>query len=252
MRSSIFVLLIIVLFYLPCFGQTKAKITDVDFHLEGSYIVVNYNIDGSISREHMAIELKFMTEKNELIIPRAVTGDVGTNIIGDGMKTIRWDIVADQVLVSGNLKASVTITSSKIFYGGPSNALLSVVVPGFGGYFVEKNKTRAILTTISTLGLLGYGISQKHLADKYYSEYKAGVVSTELESLYTKANNAHHKYYISTRVAAGIWVFDIIWVAVKGFQNKNEVKFYYSSFMEDGLRLNYVNNRLELRYSVSF
>ena len=252
MRSSIILFLTIILFHHQCYCQSKAKITDVDFHLEDRYLIVNYTIVGSLPKEHMKIELRFITENNELIIPGTVTGDTGIKLFGDGIKTIQWDIVADQVLLSGNLKASVTITSSKILYGGPSNALLSVVIPGLGGYFVEKNKTRSIVTTISTLGLLGYGISQKHLADKYYAEYNASIIPSEIESLYTKANNAHHKYYISTGIAAGLWAFDIIWVTVKGFHNRNEAKSYYSAFKNDGLRLNWDNNGLQLRYSVSF
>jgi hypothetical protein len=100
--------------------------------------------------------------------------------------------------------------------------------------------------------LLGYGISQKHLANKYYDEYKAIIQTTEIDNLYNKANNAQHKYYISTRIAAGLWVFDIIWVAVKGIQNKKISKSYFNTFNMDGLRVNYVNKGLQLKYTVSF
>lgn len=252
MRATLLLLLTIILFQTHGYCQTNAKITDVDFYLDGSNIIVNYNISGSLPKEHMTIELRFMTENNEIIIPKTVTGDVGTRLFGDGMKTIQWDIVADKAVLSGNIKASVTIKSSKILYGGPSNAFLSVVVPGLGGYFVEPNKTRAVITTISTLGLLGYGISQKHKANDYYDQYNASDIPSEIESLYNQANEANHKFYIATGIAAGIWAFDIIWVAVKGFQNQDETKSYYRAFTNDGLRLNYVNNGLQLRYSVSF
>jgi hypothetical protein len=252
MKSLIFLFLTILAFQITGIGQTKAKINAVDFYLDGNYIVVNYTITGSLPKEHMTIELRFITEENKLIIPQTVTGDVGNNRYRDGIKTIRWDIVTDQIIVSGNLKAIVTITSSKILYGAPSNALLSVVVPGLGGYFVEKNKIRSIATTISTLGLLGYGITQKNLSDKYYAEYNESTQPSDIENLYNKANNAHHKYFISTRVAAGIWIFDIIWVTIRGIQNKKESESYYGAFNGDGFGLNYVNNGLQLKYSISF
>lgn len=252
MRFYIVFILSIILYNHSCCGQSKAKITDVDFHFFDRYIVVNYNLVGSLPKEQMTVELKFITENNETIIPKTVTGDIGTKLYGDGMKSILWDLVVDKVSLSGNIKASVTITFSKILYSGPSNALLSVLLPGFGGLFVDKNKTRSVVTTVSTIGLIGYGISQKRLADKYYAEYKASEESSELESLYTKANSAHHKYYISTGIAAGIWAFDIIWVTVKGFHNKKGANSSYGSFTGDGLRLNYVNNGLQLKYSVSF
>jgi hypothetical protein len=252
MRSLLLLAAAIVLSLQNIICQTSARINDVDFHLEGNYIVVNYSIEGSLPKEHLAIELRFITENNEIIVPKTISGDIGISHFEDGAKTIFWDIVADKISLSGNIKASVTIKSSKIIYGGPSNALLSAVVPGLGGYFVEKNKTRAIATTISTLGLLGYGISQKKVSDKYYDDYNASEDPEEIENLYDKANSAHHKYYVSTGIAVGIWVFDIVWVTIKGIQNKKESDQYYYSLTGDGLRLDYVNNSIQLKYSVSF
>jgi len=252
MRSSIILCLTIILFRLPCYCQTKAKIADVDIHLEERYIVVNYNLVGTLPNEQMTIELKFITENNEPIIAKAVTGDVGTKVFSDGSKAILWDIVVDHLVFSGNLKAVVSITSSKILYSGASNALLSVIIPGLGGYFVDKHKGRAVLTTISTLGLAGYGVFEKLQADKYYKEYNASIVPSEIQSLYTKANDAQNKYYIATRIGACIWALDIIWVTIKGAHNRNVAKNAYSAFKNDGLKLNYVNNEFQLGYSLSF
>ncbi len=252
MRSSIVVFLMIILFYQSSVCQTKAKITDVDFHLEDRYIVINYNLAGTLPKEQMTIELKFLTENNETLIPKSVTGDIGTNLFGDGSKAILWDIVADQVSLSGNLKALITISSSKILFSGPSNAFLSILIPGLGGYKVDKNKGRSVLTTLSTVGLMGYGIFQKIEADKYYKDYNASIKPSEIEELYTKANDFQNKYFIATRVAAGIWALDIIYVTFKGFHNRKVARSAYSAFNEDGLRLNYVNNGLQLGYSVTF
>jgi hypothetical protein len=252
MRLLIILVITIILFQLPCLCQTKAKISDVDFHIEDRYIIVNYNIVGSLQREQMTIELKFINEKNETIVPKTITGDAGTKIYGDGTKTILWDIVADQVTLSGNIKTIVTIINSKILYSGPSNALLSVIVPGLGGYFVDKSKVRAAVTTLSAVGLIAYGLVQKHQANKYYSEYKSSTTPDDIQTLFTKADNANHNYYISTRVAAGIWALDIFWVTFKGIHNGKVAKSAYSALSSDGLRLNYVNNGLQVGYAVSF
>jgi hypothetical protein len=252
MRSSIILLLSIVLFSQTGNCQTKAKITDVDFHLEERYIVVNYNIAGSLPNEQLTIELKFLTENNEIIVPKSVYTDVGTKVFGDGNKAIQWDIVADNIILSGNIKASVTITSSKILFSGPGNAFLSILVPGLGGYYVDKNNARSILTTISTVGLMGFGIYEKLQANKYYADYNASDIPFDIQSLYTKANNAQNKYFIATRVAAGIWALDIIYVTFKGFHNRKVAKSAYSSFSGDGLRLNYTNKGLQMGYSVTF
>jgi hypothetical protein len=252
MRYSIILFFAIILFSQPCFSQTKAQITDVDFHLEDRYIVVNYNLVGSLPNEEMTIELKFLTDKNETIIPKSVNTDIGTKIFGDGSKAIQWDIVADNVVLSGNIKASVTITSSKILFRGPGNAFLSILIPGLGGYFVDKNDARSVLTTLSTIGLVGYGIYEKLQANKYYADYNASIVPLDIQDFYTKANGAQNKYFIATRVAAGIWALDIIYVTFKGLHNRKKAKNAYRAYNTDGLRLNYVNNGFQFKYSVSF
>ena len=252
MRSYIILIISFILFSQPAVCQTKARITDVDFHLEDRYIVVNYNINGLSPKEEVTIELKFVTENNESIIPKTMTGDVGKKTFGDGSKAILWDVVADQAVLSGNLKASVMITASRVVYKGPGYAFLSVLMPGLGGYFVDKNKARSVITTISSIGLITYGLMQKTQADKYYADYTASTTPSEMDDLYTKANNAQHSYYMATRIGAGIWALDIIWVTFKGFHNMKVAKSYYSSFNTDGLRLNYVNNGLQLGYSKKF
>jgi hypothetical protein len=252
MRSSIILIISFILFSQPAVCQTKARITDVDFHLEDRYIVVNYNITGISPKEEVTVELKFITENNEPIIPKTMTGDVGKKMFGDGSKAILWDVVADQAVLSGNLKASVTIVSSRVLYSGPGNAFLSILIPGMGGYFVDRNKARSVLTTMSTIGLIAYGVIQKTQANKYYGDYNASTTPADMDDLFSKANSAQHSYYIATRVGAGIWALDIIWVTFKGFHNKKVAKSYYSSFNTDGLRLNYVNNGLQLGYSKKF
>jgi len=252
MRSSIIFFLIPALFIHPCFSQTKAQITDVDFHLEDRYIVVNYNLTGTLPKEQLTIDLKFLTENSETITPRTVTGDAGTKEFGAGMKTILWDVVADQVELSGSLKASVTITSSKILYSGPSNALLSVLIPGLGGYFVGNSKARAVLTTMSVAGLMGYGIFQKIKADQYYVDYNSSKVTAEIPELYTIANDANHKYFLATRIAAGIWALDIIYVAIKGGSNRKAAESAYSSFSGGRFSINYACSGLQIGYYVTF
>lgn len=252
MKPSILLLLFIILLSRPSVGQIKAKVTDVDFHLEDRYLVVNYNLVGSAPKEEMTIELRFITESNDTIIPKTITGDVGTKVFGDGTKAMLWDIVADQAVLSGNLKATVTITSSKILYRGASNAFLSILFPGWGGYHVDKNKAYSVLTTISSLGLIAYGVSQKIQADKLYKDYTSSTKPLEMDNLYTKANGVHQKYWIATRAGAGIWALDVIWVIIKGSHNKKVAKSYYSANPYDGLRLNYANNGLQFGYHVTF
>jgi hypothetical protein len=251
MRFTIIIFLIFIITFHTGYCQTRAKITEVDFHLEDNFIVVNYNLTGTLPKEQLTIQLMFINENNEYLNPKTVYNDVGAKIFGDGKKEIRWDLDADKISITGNLKAIVSITSSKVLVRGPSNALLSAIVPGLGGYFVDKNKTRSIITTVSTVGLMIYGINQKTRATRYYKNYNASSVNADIQNLYSKANNAQNKYFITTRIGAGLWVADIIWVYFKGSRNKKEAETYNEA-NGGGLSINYINKGFQFGYSMTF
>lgn len=251
MRTIFAIIIFLSLFCYQIKGQTNARISEVDYSLEGSFIVVHYILQGTIPKEELTIELSFVTEDNEKIIPHSVSSDVGAKVYSNGNRVILWDIDIDKPAFSGIMKAVVAITASKVNYGSPKNALLSVAVPGLGGFFVEKNKTRAALTTVSTLGLIVYGINQKNESKKYFKEYHASLIPGDINNLYQKANSAHHKYYIATRLAAGIWISDIIWVTVKGFRNREEAKSLNNATGSKSFKLNY-DNGLQMGYSITF
>jgi len=232
--------------------QTKARITDVDFRLDDRYITVTYILTGSLPKEEMTIELKFISENNETVIPRSIMNDVGTKVYGDGQKAIVWDIISDQVVLSGNWKATVAIVSSRVLYSGAGNAFLSMIFPGLGGYYVDTKKGRAVLTTLSVLGLGAYGVYEKIQANKYFADYESSKNLSEIESLYTKANEYNHNYFIATRAAAGIVAMDVIYVFFKGLHNRKVAKNAYNAFSGDGLRLKHVNNGLQIGYSLTF
>jgi hypothetical protein len=238
--------------YRPVFSQTKARITDVDFTLDGRYIIINYKIVGNLPKEEMTIELKFVSDLNETIVPRSIMNDVGTKLYGDGQKAIVWDIVSDQITLTGNWKASIAIVSSRILYSGAGNAFLSMIIPGLGGYYVDTKKGRAVLTTLSVIGFGAYGAFEKIQANKYYEDYKAATKSAGIEDLFSKANDCNHNYFIATRVAAGIMALDVIYVLFKGAHNRKVAKNAYNAYSEDGFRLKHVNNGFQIGYSLTF
>lgn len=248
--SPLYFMLIMVPQAMP--GQTNVKITDVNFWLDNKQIIVEYNIVNGSPDDRFTIGLKFVTENDQVIIPKSVTGDIGKNIEAGKGKTISWDFVTDRLAFSGNLKAVITVIPSLAHSGGPEYALLSLVVPGLGGYFVEKNKVRSIITTIGTVGLMTYGIIEKTKANRYYTDYKSSSDIQDIRMLYDKANSAHHKYFIATRIAAMVWIADIVWVAYRGSRNKNEKKPVQRISSGTGFTLNCQYNELQLGYRITF
>ncbi len=252
MRFFILLLFLPVMYLQVISGQPVAEATDVNFWLEDDRIIVGYSIITHTPVEYFDVDLKFITETNEEIIPKALKGDIGKNVrVGTG-KTIVWDPGMDQTVFSGNIKAVVTIIPSVIYSRGPSYAILSVAVPGLGGYFLEGNKIRPVAATIGTLGLMTYGIISKVQANRYYEDYKQGSDSDEFQELYEQANHAHHRYFISTRIAAAIWIADVIWVYRNGNRNKKAIRPLLQTSSGSGLTINYMNKEVQVGYRFIF
>jgi hypothetical protein len=251
-------------------GQTAATITDVDYNLVNNSIVINYSIAGAYNNEVYEIGLRFVTETGQTIIPVSVRGDIGPNITGGFNKTIFWDIDNDRLEISGVLKALVTIVSSHVIIsepyigtplirgekplGGPGYAFLSFVVPSLGGYFVEKNKTRTIITSITEATLAIHLLNLNGKIKQYETDLdNTSITPIERNEINDNLATAEDNYSKSMATFALIWVVDIVWVAIKGTQNVTQGKTKKGqNFNGNGLNLNYNGNQLCVGYKITF
>lgn len=230
--------------------QSNAKITDVDFLVEGGNIVVKYCIRNYLPGEIFFIRLTFVTGDNKILEPKTLAGDVGPGIPG-GDKLIVWDIGKDKLEITGTLKAVVTIVSSSFAgndqpvefqskpkekqLGGPAYAGLSMILPGTGGYFVEKNHTRAIVFNI-----LGGVVL-------------ASVITQTIELGKDPTNDqAERNLNQAVITYAAIWLTDVIWVTAKGFKNLKARNRSNTSNNHGGFTLNYTGNNLMAGYRLNF
>jgi len=102
--------------------------------------------------------------------------------------------------------------------GGPSNAVFSMVLPGWGDYKVRQIKKPYWVIGLVSCSLLGGGIYYKTRSDKLYADYKS---SHEIDySTYNLANDYHKRYLVMTSLAAAIWLTDVILVVNKGQHNR--------------------------------
>ncbi len=269
------VILSLILFFLTCRisnGQkTLATITDVDFRLENNLIVINYSITGAFFNEVFEIGVHFVSESGQKIIPVSVRGDFGKNITAGSLKTIYWDIDNDRIEISGELKAVVTIVSSQIpvtdpFPGtaqvrgekplaGPGAMGLSILVPSLGGYYVEKKKTNAIITSVTLLTFLVSAASINDRINQFEDDWDDATTQTERNEIDQKIETAEQNYALALTGFTVVWVFDICRVAIKGAQNqkngltKSKANRYKYS---EGFNLNYTGNHLCVGYRITF
>ena len=123
---------------------------------------------------------------------------------------------------------SKTNFSKNKYRGGPANMFLSLLVPGLGDKYVS-GKSGAD-RTLTTYGLIAGGLACKFYSDYQYKNYSNATLQSEMDTYYSSANKYNKLYYVLTASGIAYWIYDIIWVAVKGFKNKRIQRAHTSNF----------------------
>jgi len=240
MQRNVSIFLTLLVVQVSSFSQsTKARIENVSFDVVDKKIVVIYDISRYSPVERFQVNLQFVTDKNETINPITVFGDVGNEIKGGKNKKIVWDFIKDGVKLKGiNLEADVTVASVKEDGGGPSNAFLSILIPGLGDRYVS-NSRKAIIKpyffTIATYGMLGMAIYESSQYNSYNDTYNnySRLLSKDpsntsfRNNMNIASNNrdaALNNFIAFSAIGASIWAVDILWVTFKGIKNNNARK----------------------------
>lgn len=149
-------------------------------------------------------------------------------------------------------------------FGGMSSAFLSVLIPGLGDVVVTGGKSgfmgflakkeggfmnRPLATTFTVYSLIGVGAYYKMLSNQDFDKYLSATDQTEMDQYYTRANQYHHRAIIIAGTGVLLWASDIIWVAVKGHQNKKETKDFRRQY---SFNYNPQFNALSLGFSQKF
>lgn len=213
------------------FAYTNAnsqQIENVDFSLEGNTLVVTYDLINCPTKSFYNIGLTFIDRSNKNIIPISIGGDIKKVYPGTGKKIV-WKYTDDSYIgdIETDLKATVKILESfsTQIKGGPQNAILSMILPGWGDHYVNKvKKSTPYLVSLLYLGAAGYGLYQKMESDKYYKLYLNATDQNEMDTQYNLASEANKNFVTYAGAAALIWVIDVISVLNKGSKNAREIK----------------------------
>ena len=256
-RKSLVLISVFLLFSSYIFSQeTKARIGNVDFYYdeEAERLIITYDILKSSSTEKYEIGLQFLDDEGTTIYPTSTVGDVGLSISGGSGKRISWDIFGDVDEIAGNIKAIVNINSVTVSYGGPSKAVLSLLVPGLGDYQVANAGNMIIkpyFKTVAAYGFIAYGMVQNFKAKKLYDDYLASTDQSEFDDLYDQATKANHQAYIATGIGIVVWAADVVWVVLKGSKNMR-TGGNYPSAMANGFTMNYRHTGINFGYVIRF
>lgn len=229
-----FLTISIILFCSEIRGQT---IENIQAKVKDNLIIVEFDLSDTVNDRLYKPELRFYTQNGQKIVPDAVSGDTGFTDAGNN-KRIMWDMSKQYDHFFKQVTPEIAITKSRVFRG-PGNALWSVLVPGLGAHRVSGSYDNGLnYRTAIVYGAIGYGIFQKlrsnNLLDKkekFYKKYLEASDQPEIDDYYEKANSANKEAQkaedrakIAIYGGAALWAADVLWVAVKGFQNKEELK----------------------------
>lgn len=123
---------------------------------------------------------------------------------------------------NNNISNDIVIPTS-VPNRGPSNAIISMILPGFGGFAVNKtDKLSPILIAAMFWGSAYYSYDSYKQATDNYNLYLSDKTQADMDTHYNLAADFKQKHETFLAAAAGIWLFDVIHVIVKGNKNVRE------------------------------
>ena len=248
-------------------AQRPALAKDVSISVEQNRAIISFDLHARKTPSTHLVQLSFIDEQNNVLWPTSLSGSVGGNIESGSRLAIEWDITDDYQQMSSMITPVIFVDGLSRQYsntGGPKNALLSLMVPGLGDYFVADHRImhfKPYFRTISSLGLIALGLyagNQRYHAegeyklflkpdswryegsDRFFEKYVEG----DMQYLWFKGDQE-----LLISLGAAIWLADVIWVFAKGSNNQ---KFINASRKDSGLRLGYVPGGMSINYSVHF
>lgn len=254
-------------------AQSLPLAKNIDITIEQNRAIIHYDIKSRNPESVHRVDLKFLDEDYHLVLPALLTGDIGSNISNEPDRKIEWDITNDVQLLGSNITPVLFIDGTSKQYsntGGPRNALLSILLPGLGDYFVADRRMmtfKPYMRTISSLGFIALGVwagDQRYHAEGEYDTFvKLTRVPNEQgygyhyeETLYEKYVEGDLQYQffkgdkeVFIAMGVAIWAADILWVLAKG---SNNVKFIKATSKGSNFNLGYVPGGAALQYSYTF
>lgn len=229
-RPFLTVLLILFCFCLLSvngFGQTEAKIINIDFNLVGEDIVITYDIINYAPGEKFDVTIEVITESGKNLGARSLKGDVGRNITGGKNKTVTWDFKNDNIKLTEGIYVEV-IAESLLVIEKPKPVkrkslggafVKSLVFPGWGNSSISGGP-------YWLFGVAGYGCvagsaifnNQSHQS---LEDYKIALDIDRRDQLFSDAESQNQLSAILMAGAAAIWVTDITILLIKGNNPKN-------------------------------
>ena len=230
MRLFLFSLIILVLPKI-----TKAQtIENVDFEVSNYSITIKFDLINCPDNKIYNLNVFFTKADGTTITPKSITSLIG--IYPGRDKVLIWDFKDDKIEFTGDLSVSVGITNSEpippppAIKHGPGNAMLSLLLPGWGDFYVNKiDKTSPILISALYLGSAYMAYSSFNDVNIKYDNYLNATQQSVMDENYSAATSSLSQSQMFSGIAAAILIYDVIHVIVKGNKNVKNNTFGFNS-----------------------
>jgi len=236
MKNSIYIfpwLTCFLLFFSLGAAAQKASVNNLSMKVVNNQVLLLYDIERSEDMEAKHhVDLLFVDEHYNYYRPEFISGDIGPGIAEGKEKKIIWDVFQDDIQLTRRIRPELLVDFKK--RGGPENALLSLLLPGLGDYFVEDIRSigfKPYYRTAMTAGLIFLGIEAldkripekiiRNESGKKYTLNDHSIINTgdiEFHDMEPWLFKGDGELFMGLGIA--MWLYDIYWVYKKGSENK--------------------------------
>jgi hypothetical protein len=243
-------------------AQQKARIENIRTHMTDKALVVDYDLQGT-EEVYYRVDFSVVDNKGNAIRPDSVIGDLGSNVSAGEDLRITWEVYKEYDVIYGSFKPVLVLDKGMAHKRGPEYALLSLIVPGLGDYFVAEPANMVIKPwcktafTASVLGL-SYLAKQKRVEvpelwapPGYYLSADAppgeDVLYMPDGYMIEPAKTDYWLFPYDSEIILGIgiasWMIDVLWVTKQGMINNRVRKTIPGTAailpIRDGILLSY-------------
>ena len=230
MRLILFSLLML---FLPNIISAQT-IDNVDFEVSNYSIKIKFDLLNCPDNTIYNLNVFFTKADGTKITPKSISTLNG--IYPGREKVLIWDFKNDKIEFTGDLSVTVSLAGAEpippppAIKHGPGNAMLSLLLPGWGDFYVnETDKTSPILISALYLGSAYMAYSSFNNVNIKYDNYLKATQQSVMDENYNAATSSLSQSQMFTGIAAAILIYDVIHVIVKGNRNVKNNTFGYNS-----------------------
>ena len=228
--------------------------------LNQTSLEILYDLSASLPGDSIYFEITGRKSGSLTFNPGFIEGDFGRHVTAGPNRRILWNVIANGYELNEEIRVRVLVRPAQSDFtpvssirdvpvdfvrpitpdtselnrsairptyrpGGPAAALLSVLVPGLGNVFVQSPKPKIGFRPLVTAGVVGalvYGFGQRSRAREQYALYSQQKNPEAGEPYFQRANDYQHRFYAATRLAAAVWIGDVVATFVRGLRNQRQ------------------------------